>query len=150
MGPGTPSMRVENLPRLEDLPLRPGARVLVRADFNVPLSAGGAIEDDLRIRAALPTIDWLLAQEAAVIACSHLGRPKGAPDPKYSLAPVAERLGGMLAIETPLAPGVVGPEVSALAAAMGPESVLVLENLRFEPGETTGDEELAAALAGLA
>src|SRR5438874_11732146 len=142
-------MNAGNLPRLEDLPLSRGSRVLLRADFNVPLS-GGVIDDDLRIRAALPTIEWLLERGAAVIACSHLGRPKGAPDPKYSLAPVAERLGGMLAIETPLAPGVVGPEVSALAAAMGPESVLVLENLRFEPGETTGDEELAAALAGLA
>src|SRR5437763_5223814 len=142
-------MNAGNLPRLEDLPLSRGSRVLLRADFNVPLS-GAVIDDDLRIRAALPTIEWLLERGAAVIACSHLGRPKGAPDPKYSLAPVAERLGGMLAIETPLAPGVVGPEVSALAAAMGHESVLVLENLRFEPGETTGDEELAAALAGLA
>src|SRR5581483_5998230 len=126
-------MGVESLPRLEDLPLRPGTPVLVRADFNVPLSAGGVIEDDLRIRAALPTIDWLLSREASVIACSHLGRPKGAPDPKYSLRPVAERLGEMLA----------------------PGMAMVLENLRFEPGETKGPDddlhgELAAALAGLA
>jgi phosphoglycerate kinase len=143
-------MGVESLPRLEDLPLRPGARVLVRADFNVPLSSGGVIEDDLRIRAALPTIDWLLSQEAAVIACSHLGRPKGGPDPKYSLAPVAERLGEMLATEVPLAPEVVGEEAAAMAAGLAPGSVMVLENLRFEPGETKGDEDLAAALAGLA
>ena len=142
-------MGAGNLPRLEDLPLQRGSRVLVRADFNVPL-AGGAIVDDLRIRAALPTIEWLLERGAAVIACSHLGRPKGAPDPQYSLGPVAERLGHMLAIETTLAPAVVGPEVSALAEAMVPESVLVLENLRFEPGETKGDEDLGAALAALA
>jgi len=144
-----------NLPRLEDLPLRPGIRVLVRADFNVPLSAGGVIEDDLRIRAALPTIDWLLSREASVIACSHLGRPKGAPDPKYSLAPVAERLGEMLAQEVPLAPEVVGDRAAQLARGLAPGMAMVLENLRFEPGETKGPEdemavELAAALAGLA
>jgi phosphoglycerate kinase len=143
-------MGVESLPRLEDLPLRPGARVLVRADFNVPLSAGGGIEDDLRIRAALPTIDWLLSREAAVICCSHLGRPKGAPDPKYSLAPVAERLGEMLAQEVPLAPEVVGERAAQLAAGLAPGMTMVLENVRFEPGETKGDEDLAAALAGLA
>ena len=139
-----------NLPRLEDLPLQPGNRVLLRADFNVPLSDGGRIEDDLRIRAALPTIEWLLDREAAVICCSHLGRPKGAPDPKYSMAPVAQRLADMLAIEVPLAPEVVGEQASAMAARMAPQSVMMLENLRFEPGETKGDEELGAALAALA
>jgi phosphoglycerate kinase len=139
-----------SLPRLEDLPLRPGSRVLLRADFNVPLSDGGRIEDDLRIRAALPTIEWLLDQQAAVIACSHLGRPKGAPDPKYSMGPVARRLADMLAIEVPLASQVVGEEASAMAAGMAPQSVIMLENLRFEPGETKGDDDLGAALAGLA
>jgi phosphoglycerate kinase len=144
-----------SLPRLEDLPLRPGSRVLVRADFNVPLSAGGRIEDDLRIRAALPTIDWLLGQGAAVVACSHLGRPKGEPDPRYSLAPVAARLGEMLATEVPLCPEVVGEEASAMAAGLAPGSLMVLENLRFEPGETKGPDDeahadFAAALAGLA
>ena len=143
-------MVVGNLPRLEDLPLRPGNRVLLRADFNVPTSGGGRIEDDLRIRAALPTIEWLLDQQAAVICCSHLGRPKGAPDPKYSMAPVAQRLADMLAIEVPLAPQVVGDEASAMAARMAPQSVMMLENLRFEPGETKGDDELGAALAALA
>jgi len=138
------------LPRLEDLPLQPGARVLLRADFNVPLSGGGRIEDDMRIRAALPTIEWLLDREAAVIACSHLGRPKGAPDPQYSLAPVAQRLADMLAIEVPLAPEVVGEQTSTMVAGMAPQSVMMLENLRFEPGETTGDDDLGAALAGLA
>ena len=138
------------MPRLEDLPLQPGARVLLRADFNVPLSGGGRIEDDMRIRAALPTIEWLLDREAAVIACSHLGRPKGAPDPQYSLAPVAQRLADMLAIEVPLAPEVVGEQASTMVAGMAPQSVMMLENLRFEPGETTGDDDLGAALAGLA
>jgi phosphoglycerate kinase len=139
-----------SLPRLEDLPLRPGSRVLLRADFNVPLSDGGRIEDDMRIRAALPTIEWLLDRQAAVICCSHLGRPKGAPDAKYSLAPVAQRLGDMLAIEVPLAPEVVGEQASAMAAGMAPQSLMMLENRRFEPGETKGDEDLGAALAGLA
>jgi phosphoglycerate kinase len=139
-----------SLPRLEDLPLQPGSRVLLRADFNVPLSDGGRIEDDMRIRSALPTIEWLLDQQAAIITCSHLGRPKGAPDPKYSMAPVAERLAGMLAIEVPLAPEVVGERASAMAAGMAPQSLMMLENLRFEPGETKGDEELGAALASLA
>src|SRR5581483_4420946 len=143
-------MSAGNLPRLEDLSLRPGSRVLLRADFNVPLSSTGVIEDDLRSRAALPTIEWLFDQGAAVIACSHLGRPKGAPDPKYSLAPVAERLAGMLAIEVPLAPEVVGERASAMAAGLGPQSIMLLENLRFEPGETKGDDDLGAALAGLA
>jgi phosphoglycerate kinase len=142
-------MSVESLPRLEDLPLRPGARVLVRADFNVPLT-NGAIDDDLRIRAAVPTIDWLLGQGAAVIACSHLGRPKGAPEAKYSLAPVATRLGEILGQEVPLAPEVVGEEAAAMAAGLAPGTLMVLENLRFEPGETKGDEDLAAALAALA
>jgi phosphoglycerate kinase len=148
-------MDTGSLPGLEDLPLRPGSRVLVRADFNVPLSAGGRIEDDLRIRAALPTLDWLLGQGAAVIACSHLGRPKGMPDPRYSLAPVAARLGEMLATEVPLCPEVVGEEASAMAAGLASGSLMVLENLRFEPGETKGPDheehgDLAAALAALA
>ena len=142
-------MNLGSLPRLEDLPLRPGARVLVRADFNVPLT-NGQIDDDLRIRAAVPTIDWLLGQGAAVIACSHLGRPKGAPEAKYSLAPVATRLGEILGMEVPLSPEVVGEEAAAMAAGLAPGTVMVLENLRFEPGETKGDEDLAAALAGLA
>jgi cell wall-associated NlpC family hydrolase len=85
----------------------------------------------------------------AIIACSHLGRPKGAPDPNYSLKPVAERLGDMLALEVALCPEVVGEEASAMAAGLRPQQIMVLENLRFEPGETKGDDELAAALAGL-
>jgi phosphoglycerate kinase len=143
------------LPTLEDLAAAEGTRVLLRADFNVPLSATGKIEDDLRIRAALPTIEWLAERGAAVVACSHLGRPKGAPDPKYSLAPVAERLGEMLGAEVPLAPEVVGWEATAMAERLRPGEVMVLENLRFHPGETRGPEtdvgaELAAALSALA
>jgi phosphoglycerate kinase len=142
-------MTIPSLPTLEDLPLQEGTRVLVRADFNVPLD-GQTIEDDMRIRAALPTIEWLRSQGAAVIACSHLGRPKGAPDPKYSLAPVAARLGELLGISVPLAPEVVGPSATAMAEALDPGDVMVLENLRFHPGETADDEDLASALAGLA
>jgi phosphoglycerate kinase len=142
-----------SLPALEDLPVSEGTRVLLRADFNVPLSAKdghSVIEDDMRIRAALPTIEWLRAKGAAIIACSHLGRPKGAPDPKYSLAPVAARLGELLGTEVALAPDVVGPEVTAMAEGLRPGDVMVLENLRFHPGETAGDEDLGAALAALA
>ncbi len=138
-----------NLPRLEDLDLASGTRVLVRCDFNVPVR-DGAITDDLRIRSALPTITWLRERGAAVIACSHFGRPKGAPDPRYSLAPVAARLGELLGVEARLAPDVVGPAVTELADGLQPGDVLVLENLRFHPGETEGDPELAAALSALA
>jgi phosphoglycerate kinase len=143
------------LPTLEDLAVSEGTRVLLRADFNVPLSGSGVIEDDLRIRSALPTIEWLQERGAAVVACSHLGRPKGAPDPRYSLAPVAERLGEMLGAEVPLAPEVVGWEATAMAERLRPGDVMVLENLRFHAGETKGPEtdagaELAAALSALA
>jgi phosphoglycerate kinase len=110
------------VPVLEDLPPLDGKRVLLRADFNVPLDDSGAITDDLRIRAALPTIQWLQAQGAHVTACSHLGRPKGAPDPKYAMTPVRARLGE-------LAPGVE-----------------LLENLRFDPGETANDPAFVARL----
>ncbi|HYT38557.1 MAG TPA: phosphoglycerate kinase [Acidimicrobiia bacterium] len=144
-------MGTGSLPRLEDLPLRPGDRVLVRADFNVPLSDGGVIDDDLRIRAALPTIGWLRERGAAVIACSHLGRPKGEGFvEKFSLAPVVHRLGELLDVPVTLAPGVIGPDVEQAAHELEPGGVLVLENLRFEAGETKGDEALGAALAGLA
>jgi phosphoglycerate kinase len=139
----------KGLPTLEDLSVSPGRRVLLRADFNVPL-ADGRITDDLRIRAALPTITWLRERGASVVACSHLGRPKGKPDPAYSLAPVAARLGELLGIEVPLAPDVVGSEVTAMAEALGEGDLMMLENLRFHPGETKGDPELVEALCGLA
>ena len=136
------------LPRLDDLTFAAGSRVLLRADFNVPLS-GGAIDDDLRIVSAAPTINALLERGAAIVACSHLGRPKGAPDPKFSLAPVATRLAEVLGRPVTLAPGVVGPAVSERAANLSAGEVLLLENLRFEPGETANTPEFAAALSAL-
>jgi phosphoglycerate kinase len=137
-----------SLPRLEDLPAAEGRRVLLRADFNVPLTYG-EIDDDLRIVSARPTIDWLLARGSAIVACSHLGRPKGGFDPKLSLAPVADRLRDLLNVPVTLAKGVVGPDVSAQAAALHAGEILLLENLRFEQGETKNDPELAAALSAL-
>ncbi|MDQ1535519.1 MAG: phosphoglycerate kinase [Actinomycetota bacterium] len=139
------------LPRLEDLTgaVGDGRRVLLRADLNVPLS-NGTIDDDLRITSARPTIDWLLEQGSAVVACSHLGRPKGKPDPKLSLAPVAARLGEVLGRPVTLAPGVVGAEVTKRVAALEAGEVLLLENLRFEPGETANSPDFAAALSALA
>jgi phosphoglycerate kinase len=125
-----------------------GKRVLARADFNVPL-AHGDVADETRIRAALPTIELLLERDAAVILVSHLGRPEDR-EPELSLAPVARHLAELLGREVRLAPAVVGPEVEELVGAMAPGDVVLLENSRFEPGETANDPELAAALARLA
>jgi phosphoglycerate kinase len=132
---------------VRDAPVE-GRRVLVRVDFNVPL-AGGEIADDARIRAALPTIELLRERGAALILVSHLDRPKG-PDPSLSMAPVAARLGQLLGSEVRLAPSVIGTEVERIAGALGPGDVLMLENSRFEAGETANDAELASSLAGLA
>jgi phosphoglycerate kinase len=137
-----------DVPRLEDLSLERGARVLMRADFNVPLR-GDEIEDDLRIATVVPTVQWLRHRDAAVVACGHLGRPKGTPDPRYSMAPVAQRLGELLGTEVALAPGVVGPEVEQVGASLLPGEVLLLENLRFEPGETGDDPAFVTNLARL-
>lgn len=136
------------LPELEGLPLERGTRALVRVDFNVPLRDGN-IEDDLRITTACPTLQWLLERGAAVVTCGHLGRPKGAPDPQYSMQPVATRLGELLGIEVPLAPAVVGSEVEQFVADLEPGHALMLENLRFEPGETKNDATFVDALARL-
>jgi phosphoglycerate kinase len=136
------------LPELEALPLERGTRALVRVDFNVPLR-DGHIDDDLRITTACPTLQWLLEQGAAVVACGHLGRPKGAPDPQYSMQPVATRLGELLDADVPLAPAVVGPEVEKLVSNLEPGRALMLENLRFEPGETKNDPAFVDALARL-
>ena len=127
-----------------------GKRVLVRVDFNVPQDETGAITDDRRIRAALPTIEYLLAHHARVILASHLGRPKGGPTPKYSLAPVAERLGQLLGKPVPLAPDSVGPQVQALVSGLQDGQVLLLENVRFYPEEEKNDPAYAAQLASLA
>jgi phosphoglycerate kinase len=137
-----------DLPRLEDLGLRRGQRVLLRIDLNVPLR-DGKVEDDLRITTALPTIEWLRERGAVVVIAGHLGRPKGAPDPQYSMAPVAQRLGELLGVEVLLAPAVVGPRVEPLIASAAPGDIVMLENLRFEPGETANDPAFSTNLAQL-
>ncbi len=126
-----------------------GRRVLVRVDFNVPLD-GGEVADDMRIRAALPTLELLRERGAALVLASHLGRPQGKPDPALSLAPVGKRLEELLGAEVQQAPAVVGGDVELLARGLGPGDVLLLENTRFEPGETENDPKLAEALAELA
>jgi phosphoglycerate kinase len=132
---------------LEDLGDVEGERVLVRVDFNVPLE-DGRVTDDARIRGALPTIEWLRERRARIILASHLGRPEDR-EPELSLRPAADRLSELVEAEVTLAPDVVGEEVAALAANLLPGDVLVLENLRYEPGETENDPEFARQLAEL-
>ena len=126
-----------------------GKRVLLRCDFNVPMKEG-RIQDDTRIRAALPTIGYILDRGASLILCSHLGRPKGQVKPELTLAPVAERLSELLKQPVPLAPDCVGPQVQAMAEALKPGECLLLENLRFHPEEEKNDPAFAKALADLA
>lgn len=126
-----------------------GKRVLVRADLNVPL-ANGEISDDGRIRASLPTVRGLCAQGARVVVCSHLGRPNGAANPRYSLRHVAARLAKLLDRPVAFATDVVGPSAQETVAGLADGDVALLENLRFEPGEASNDPIFAKALAGLA
>jgi len=134
-----------DVPVLEDLDLHKGQRVLVRVDFNVPMT-DGVIDDDLRIVSALPTIEYLLERRVTVALGSHLGRPKGKVDPRYSMAPVAAHLGRLLGADVALAPHVVGPAVEELVASSEPGSVVMLENLRFEAGEEADDPGFATNL----
>jgi phosphoglycerate kinase len=133
---------------LRDMEIGSGQAVLVRADLNVPLS-GGEVADDTRIRAALPAIELLRERGARIVLCSHLGRPKGM-DPSTSLAPVSRRLGELLGTRVHQAPEVVGPEVRRGASRLDPGEVLVLENTRWEQGETKNDRGLSELLAELA
>ena len=133
---------------LRDLGDLDGRRVLVRVDFNVPLE-NGAVADDLRIRAALPTIEELRRRGARIVLVSHLGRPKDR-EPSLSMAPVGARLGELLATPVRVAPGVVGDDVRAAVDELGDGDLLLLENVRYEPGETKNDPGLAAELASLA
>jgi phosphoglycerate kinase len=133
---------------IEDVDVK-GKRVFVRADLNVPLSEAG-VANDRRIRASIPTIQYLIDHGASVVLASHLGRPKEGPDPKYSLAPVAKRLGELMGMEVKMAPDCVGPEVEKMAAALKPGEILMLENVRFQKGETKNDPALSEKMAKLA
>ena len=129
-----------------------GKKILLRCDFNVPMAkdGSGVITDDKRIRAALPTIQYLLENNAAVIACSHMGKPKGEWKPELSMAPVAARLSELLGKEVILAKDIVGEDAKAKAAALQPGQILLLENLRYDAGETKNNPDFAKALADLA
>jgi phosphoglycerate kinase len=137
-----------NKKTIRDVDVR-GKRVLVRVDFNVPLDAG-AVTDDTRIRAALPTIQYLLDRDAIVILASHLGRPKGAPMPEFVMDPVARRLSELLGRPVRKLDDSAGPQVEAAVGEARPGDVLVLENTRFHPGETKNDPGYARQLAALA
>jgi len=133
---------------LKDIEVR-NKRVFVRVDFNVPLDDNGVITDDTRIRAALPTIRYLREQSAKIILASHLGRPKGGFEARYSVAPAAHRLAELLGVQVPVLPDCIGPEIEARVAAMTPGDIVMLENLRFHAAEEKNGAEFAKALARL-
>lgn len=136
-----------NKKTVRDIDLK-GKRVLMRVDFNVPMDKG-VVTDDNRIKASLPTIKYILDQGASLILMSHLGRPKGGPDPEFSLKAAADVLAGLLAKPVIMAPDCVGPEVEKMAKALKPGDVMMLENTRFHPGEEKNDLELAKQMAAL-
>jgi phosphoglycerate kinase len=137
-----------NKKTVKDIDLK-GKRVFMRVDFNVPM-AEGKVTDDKRIKAALPTIKYVLEQGAALILASHLGRPKGGPAPEFSLKAASDVLAGHLGIPVKMAPDTVGPEVEKMAKELKPGEVLMLENTRFHKGEEKNDLELAKQMAALA
>jgi phosphoglycerate kinase len=137
-----------NKKTIKDIDLR-GKRVLVRVDYNVPIK-DGSVGDDTRIRAAMPTLKYLLEQGAAVILCSHLGRPKGSPNPKYSLRPVATHLSELMGRPVAFAEDSIGPVAEEAAKALNPGDVLLLENTRFHPEEEKNDPEMSRQLGKLA
>ena len=133
---------------IKDLELK-GKKLIVRVDFNVPLDENGQITDDTRITATLPTIKYILDQGGRLVLCSHLGRPKGAPDPKFSLNPVAKRLSELLGQEVPMLPDCVGDAVKEATLQLEDGQACLLENVRFHPGETKNDPEQSKRLAEL-
>jgi phosphoglycerate kinase len=136
-----------NKKTVKDIDIK-GKRVLMRVDFNVPMQ-DGKVTDDKRIKASLPTIQYVLAQGASLILMSHLGRPKGGPDPVFSLKPASEVLAGLLGKPVQMAPDCVGPDVEKMAKALKPGEVLMLENTRFHAGEEKNDLDLAKQMAVL-
>jgi len=137
-----------NKKTVKDIDLK-GKRVFMRVDFNVPM-ADGKVTDDKRIKAALPTIKYVLEQGASLLLASHLGRPKGGPDPEFSLRPASEVLATLLGKPVKMAPDCVGPEVEKMAKELKPGEVLMLENTRFHAGEEKNDIDLAMQMAALA
>lgn len=134
---------------IEDLPIK-GKRVFIRADFNVPLDDNLVITDDSRIRSTLPTINYAIDEGAKVVLASHLGRPKGKVEPRFSLSPIVKRLQRLLSKEVTFAPDCVGSQVESIVAKMKDGDVLLLENLRFHPEEEKNDDNFAKSLSRLA
>ena len=137
-----------NKKTVRDIDLK-GKRAFIRVDFNVPM-ADGKVTDDKRIKASLPTIKYVLDQGGSAILASHLGRPKGGPDPAFSLRPASEVLANLLGVPVKMAPDSIGPEVEAMAKDLKPGEVLMLENTRFHKGEEKNDPELSKQMAALA